>query len=115
MEIERRSLGSIPLIEVAGDLDHLTGDSFDAFLRAALDEADTVLIDFSRCSYIDSAGLSVLLAACRDLSPGGWLGIVGTSTNLLRLFEIVGLTSHPGVRLFEDYSALPKTLATRGN
>jgi hypothetical protein len=88
-------------------------ESFEGIPKAALDEGETVLIDLTRCRYIDSGGLAVLFSGRRKLAPGGWLGIIGTDTNILRLLEIVGLTSGPGVRLFNDYPNMRETLQVR--
>jgi anti-anti-sigma factor len=110
LEIVKKSFAGIPLVEIGGDLDHLSADDFDHATRDSLSDGDRLLIDLALCRYMDSGGLAVLLSTARDLPPGGWLGILRSGKNILRLFEIVGLTSQPGVRLFDDYSALPETL-----
>lgn len=65
----------------------------------------TVFIDLHQVTYIDSGGLSVLLAAVRLLREQGWLGVIGPNANVHRLLEIVGLLVDPSFRVFENRSA----------
>lgn len=102
MKIQRRSLGSVPLVEVSGDIDHLTSDPFEAEVTGALGEGGRALVDLTGCRYIDSGGLAVLLHASRNVAPDGWLGLVGPTPDVTRLFEIVGLTTLPEIRLFSS-------------
>jgi len=72
--------------------------------------AQTMLLDLSQVSYIDSGGLSVLFSAARRLRPGGWLGVIGPNPNIRRLFELVGLLVDPGFKVFDDQEAAEATL-----
>lgn len=60
-----------------------------------------VLIDLTRCGYLDSGGLGVILTAVQESSRFGWVGVIGPNANVLRLFEVVGLTTNPAFRVFE--------------
>ena len=44
-----------------------------------LDSRQQLLLDLTRCGYIDSGGLAVLIYLTRRLTPCGWLGVVVTS------------------------------------
>ena len=101
MEVFRSSLSGIPLFQVVGDVDHFTAPALEAAARAAL-AADSghVLFDLGAVPYIDSAGAGVFLTLERDARPSGWVGVIGASANLLRVFEIVGLTTRPAFRVF---------------
>jgi anti-anti-sigma factor len=115
LQILKKSFAGIPVLEVDGDLDHLRSDLLEGAIRQILDGSDRLLVDLVRCAYMDSGGLTALLSAARDLPPAGWLGIVGGSKNILRLFEIVGMSSYPGVRMFDDYPALERSLDAEAN
>ena len=103
MEIIRKSLASTPLLEIEGDIDHASTDTFDRAVRECLDGGQRLLLDLTRCGYIDSGGLAVLIYLTRRLTPCGWLGMVVTSKNILRLFELVGLDAYPGFRSLREY------------
>lgn len=104
------SLSDIPLLQIVGDVDHFTAPELEAIAREALaSDGGRLLFDLSAVPYIDSGGAGVFLALERDIGPSGWLGVVGASANLLRVFEIVGLTNRPSFRAFarlEDASAV---------
>jgi anti-anti-sigma factor len=63
-----------------------------------------LLFDLSECPYLDSGGLSVLLFAFRQVRNRGWIGVIEANRNILRLFEITGLSDSPGFRVFADSS-----------
>ncbi|MCX8033225.1 MAG: STAS domain-containing protein [Thermoleophilia bacterium] len=97
----------MPLLAVQGEVDQSNSDALDQALSEAIGLGSRfVLLDVSQLSYMDSAGLSVLLAATRQLRGIGWLGVLNPNSDLRRLFELVGLTADPGFRLFEGSSAL---------
>lgn len=100
MEIEKGSLAGVPLLKIAGDIDHLVSDEFDRAVNGALDGSGRLLLDLAGCDYLDSGGISVLLTVVRDLGAGGLLGVLGCGDNVLRLFQIVGLTALPTFRVF---------------
>jgi anti-anti-sigma factor len=111
MEVFQASLWGVPLVRVVGDIDHGNSAAFDAAVKRSQGlDGHPLLLDLSACLYIDSGGLSVLLLAAKHLPSDGWLGIVTNNKNLLRLFEIVGLQSSAGVRLFDDLAGAMKYL-----
>jgi anti-anti-sigma factor len=111
MEVFQASLSGVPLVRVVGDIDHGNSAALDAAVKKSQGlDGHRLLLDLSACPYIDSGGLSVLLLVVRDLRSDGWLGIVTSNKNLLRLFEIVGLQSDPGIRLFHDLAGAKRYL-----
>jgi anti-anti-sigma factor len=53
-----------------------------------------VVFDFSRTSYIASAGLRVLLQLTRDqMKAGGKIALAGLKPPVLKVFEMAGFTS----------------------
>ncbi len=103
MEIIQASLSGIPLVRIIGDLDHFSSSALNDAVQDALGLDDScVLLDFTECPYLDSSGLGVILTALRKIQGKGWLGVVGCSSDLLRVFTISGLTAQPEVRAFVD-------------
>jgi anti-anti-sigma factor len=111
MEVFQASLSGLPLLRVVGDIDHGNSAAFEAAIEKPLElDGHRLLLDFSECPYIDGRGLSVLLLAAKHLLSDGWLGIVTNGKGVLRLFEIVGLQSSAGIRLFDDLDGAMKYL-----
>jgi anti-anti-sigma factor len=110
MEIIRKSLGDVPLLEICEDIDHSTAEEFHRAVHDALDERKRLLLDLSGCRYVDSGGLAVILATTKELNGGGWLGVVAGSKNVSRLFHLVGLDSEPAFCQFSDLAAAERCL-----
>jgi anti-anti-sigma factor len=105
MELLFTSHENIPVLQVTGDIDMATAPGFDAALEKHSDGfRSPLLIDLTGCPFMDSGALNVLLQAVRRLAGPAWLGVVGANTNLLRVFEIVALTSDPRFRVLKDLS-----------
>jgi len=65
-------------------------------------DADPVVIDLSGCTFLDSAGMRVLLAGARGLSATGRsLRVVASDPRILRVLEITAVDTliavHPTV------------------
>ena len=102
MEVLQSSLSGLPLLKVTGEVDHSTAPALeDSVQRALRVNGMRLFLDFTDCSYLDSSGLSVLLYAVREVRGKGWLTVIAPGPNLLRLFELVGLT---GVADFHVFS-----------
>lgn len=101
MEVFHASLSGSPLFRVVGDVDHFSAPELEALARDALArDGRRILFDLSAVGYLDSAGAGVFLTLDRYVRPGGRVGVIGASANLLRVFEIVGLTSRPSFQIF---------------
>jgi anti-anti-sigma factor len=74
-----------------------------------------VFLDLQGVTYIDSGGLSVLLAGVRTLRDKGWLGVIGPNNNVRRLLEIVGLLVDPAFRVFDTKQAALAITAERAS
>jgi anti-sigma B factor antagonist len=81
------------VLATAGEIHVTTAPDLSDRLNAAIDAGRTRLVlDFTELAFIDSTGLSVLLAALRRLAPqDGALVLVCTNPTVLRLFEITRL------------------------
>jgi anti-anti-sigma factor len=113
MEVRTTSLGDVPLLEARGDIDHGTCVSLQSALDRVFDGGHTVVfLDLQKVTYIDSGGLSVLLAGVRTVRERGWLGVIGPNANVRRLLEIVGLLVDPCFRVFDDKVAAEIAVTT---
>lgn len=86
--------GPLANVRVAGEIDAATAPGLDESLRKV--ESETTLteiaLDFGGVSFIDSSGLSVLVAAHKRLRASGvMLVVTNASPSTRRLFSIAGL------------------------
>jgi len=88
---ERR--GDSQHVEPTGELDIATAELLEAELRAVeLSDAETIVLDLSGLSFMDSTGLRVLLDFNeRCGGDGGRLRVITGSPAVDRLLDIVGL------------------------
>ena len=87
-DVEKR--GSTAVISVTADIDVLTSESFRDTIVTVERDADRVVVSLLACSYLDSTGLTVLIAAQRRL--GERLAIVIAETgNVRKIIEIASL------------------------
>ena len=94
------------MIVVRGDVDHVAQSGLAEAAQKALGvDGDRILFDLRDCHYMDSGGLSVLLSLLRRARQGGFVGVISPGSNLLRIFEIVGLTTDARFRVFADRDA----------
>ena len=98
----------LALVSVSGELDSYTAAS----LKARIDEAgtvgaDTVLVDLSEISFIDSAALAVLVRETKRLEGRGHsLVLVTNDPRTRRIVEVTGLN-----RVLRTYATLHDALA----
>ena len=95
-------------VELEGEIDVQRSDAVRAELRHAVDTAGgrTVIVDLTRVTFLDSSGLSALIAGKRTADAQGTpFQVRGASDNLRRLFEVTGLLGHFG--LDEDNATAP--------
>jgi anti-anti-sigma factor len=103
VQLASSQLAQVPLIAIEGECDHHSAEALQAVVAEALStDPPAILLDLEKCTYIDSGGISVLLAAARQLRGRGWLGVLAPNENVRRLLEIVGLTLDAGFRVFDQ-------------
>jgi anti-sigma B factor antagonist len=103
MEIRKEWLLGAPLLIVVGDVDHSTAWELDNTIQQSRQGDDSRLfVDLTGCDYIDSGGLAVFLSLAGKVRSDGFLGVIGAGRNIQRVFDIVGLTKEPGIRMFAD-------------
>src|SRR3712207_2385604 len=100
--IERQDEGDVAVLALRGELDVESGPKLrEALLEAIGQDGRRVVVDLEGVDFIDSAGLGVLVGGLkRARSNDGDLVLVATGRNILKVFEITGLT-----RVFELHAA----------
>lgn len=82
----------VAVVSASGEIDLNTASELEADIARAVASADSVCVDLSGCTFIDSTGLRVLLTAARDLrDAGGELAVSGLTGTVERFFSITGL------------------------
>jgi anti-sigma B factor antagonist len=91
--IETTLTDGIPVVSVSGEIDLATAQQLRVSLLDRLGtESCTIVVDLGRTTFVDSAGLGVLVSTlkrCREL--GGELLLVGVGPRLVKLLTITGL------------------------
>jgi len=90
--VETRSGVSVRAV-VSGEIDVTASDRFETAIRSALEERpDTLVVDLSATSFIDSTGVHALMAAHRLAESSGiQLVIIPAPGSVQRVFKVTGL------------------------
>ena len=90
LNIEKKLDGKTLTVTLEGRLDTTTAPQLETELKAALDGADSLILDFEKLEYISSAGLRVLLSAQKMMSKKGGMKILHVSDVIMEIFEVTG-------------------------
>jgi anti-anti-sigma factor len=78
-------------VGVVGELDMSTSVRVEEAISFA-PPADRVIVDLTQCSFLDSAGVRLLVKTHRELaSAGGRVELVASDPNILRVLEITNV------------------------
>ena len=92
LNIEKKLDGKTLTVALEGRLDTTTAPQLEAELKAAMDGADSLILDFEKLEYISSAGLRVLLSAQKVMARQGEMKIVHVNETILEIFEVTGFS-----------------------
>jgi anti-sigma B factor antagonist len=81
------------VVSVAGELDLYTAPRFEEELRAAFSAGPSaVIVDLTKCEFIDSTALGVLMRTKKALAASAdALSLVTSDHNIRKIFELTGL------------------------
>jgi anti-anti-sigma factor len=86
--ITRRPTGDAVVVAPVGEIDLATVETLEQALAAAREEADSVVLDLREVTFMDSAGLRMVLEASL---AGGTFAVVRGPREVQRIFDLVGL------------------------
>jgi anti-sigma B factor antagonist len=86
--VSRRRAGDAVVVAPAGEIDLATVAVLEAEVGVALAEADHLVLDLREVTFIDSAGLRLVLESSRR---AGRLSVVRGPREVQRVFGLVGL------------------------
>lgn len=90
------------VVHVSGELDLATASKLEDVVVALPSSADPVVVNLSECTFLDSAGMRVLLTAARRLADEDRdLRLVSADPRILRVLEITAIDTliavHPSL------------------
>ena len=94
MDTDRRPAYAGVVLRVSGEIDIQTSPLLDDHLQRVLAEgASSITVDLGGVTFLDSTGLSVLIAGLkRCQTEAGDLRVVSPRPNVRKVFEVTGLT-----------------------
>lgn len=90
MTIQKTKNGNELTLALEGRLDTVTAPELEAELKASLDGAESLVLDFSKLDYISSAGLRVLLSAHKVMAGKGGMKVTHVNEIVAEVFEVTG-------------------------
>jgi anti-sigma B factor antagonist len=113
LSIEVRHERDHAIVVAAGEIDIATVAQLRERLFELADTGQSIVIDLSQVSFVDSAGLGALVgAAKRAAAHGATLHVVGARPQIRQLFRVTGLEGRvPLARTLDE--ALGSTAAGR--
>ena len=94
MELNAQKRGPRLFVQLSGELDHHSAEQTRIMLDTLLKDVSVseLILDLSGMSFMDSAGLGVILGRFRKLSMrGGRLVVKGMNASVDRIFQMSGL------------------------
>ncbi|HWI21389.1 MAG TPA: STAS domain-containing protein [Baekduia sp.] len=97
------------IVEVCGEVDLFTAPDLKEAISGGIDAgADTIIVDLTQATFLDSTALGVLIGAVKRLrATDGGLSIVNVNSNIAKTFEITGLD-----QIFKIYESREQALAS---
>ena len=84
--------GTILTLEAEGRIDSTNSKEFEDKAKANLDGVNELILDFSKLSYISSAGLRVLLSLHKYMCKQGSMKIKNVNETINDIFEVTGFS-----------------------
>lgn len=106
----------IALVRPLGDIDAATSGALRQSLETAVETGrPLVLVDMSGVTFLDSAGLGVLVGVRRELPPGQRLALAAVPARMHRVLQVAALDSLMQVHRSGEpwpWAELPESAAT---
>lgn len=92
MTIRKQQNGTELTLALEGRLDTTTSPELEKELKASMDGADSLVLDFSKLEYISSAGLRVLLYAHKAMAGKGGMTVANANEIVQEVFDVTGFS-----------------------
>lgn len=93
LEVDVHTEGDHHVITVKGEIDLATAPELSEVVRGILETARHLVIDLDQVGFLDSTGLSVLVASHRRItSQGGSMVLVCNNARCMKVMNITGLS-----------------------
>lgn len=92
MTIRKQQNGTELTMALEGRLDTITSPELEKELKASMDGADSLVLDFSKLEYISSAGLRVLLSAHKAMAGKGGMTVANANEIVQEVFDVTGFS-----------------------
>src|SRR5690348_1011120 len=107
--IERLVRDGVVVLELSGEFDLAVASVLRGAFREALAESETVVVDLSRTTFMDSTALGGLVTAQRKaVDRGGEVRLVGLNAGLRRVFRLMALDT-----VFTSYATVDAAVSGR--
>lgn len=94
MELTANKNGSELTVGVDGEVNTITAPELSALLEKELPGVQELTLDFTKCNYVSSAGLRVLLNTYKQMkSAGGAMRLANVDENIMNVLQSTGLAS----------------------
>ena len=90
MTITKKQNGTTLEIALEGRLDTMTAPDLETELKASMNGAEALVLDFSKLDYISSAGLRVLLSAHKAMAGKGGMKVIHVNEIVQEVFDVTG-------------------------
>lgn len=96
---ERETVGELEVVRIDGELDQASVPAVREAIDGAIESGPGgVLVDLSRCEFIDSSGLSLIVDAQRRLdAEGASFGVCSPTEDVRRLLALTGIDGAVGL------------------
>jgi anti-sigma B factor antagonist len=89
--------GDIVRLALQGELDLANADTLELSMKEALASGKHVLVDLAKLEFLDSTGISLLVAALRGEGAGKLTFLPSESMEVCRLLSLTGLDERLGL------------------
>lgn len=99
LQVSTSTVESATVVAATGELDLHTAPDLDRALKQATqDQASLLVVDLSGVDFMDSTGLSTIVAAVAAARGyGGKIAVVATSAKIMKVFTLTGVDQQVGI------------------
>ncbi len=110
MEVSRRQMNGVEIVEISGEIDGSTAPDAQAVITPLAQANEKIVIDMSGVGYMSSAGLRMLLVVYRTAAGGG--GAVALSGLSQEIEDTMSLTGF--LDFFDHYETVEAAVEAVG-